>query len=217
VTFSDANGEFTPVRDYDNSHPNTLYLAQEFATDYGPVAGSGAIRLSKIEGTVGAETFAGGNVGTVNIADAWSDTGPDGADFAPQMGTSTKIDTGDSRLDNCLMRHGTIWCAHTVFLPYGQPTRAAAQWFQIDPSGAAPALVQRGRIDDRGYRNALRQQSLGRLQRDSGGPGERPGLLDHSGVRRDAAVESHRRLRYMVGAGDRALERAELRLHAGPG
>ena len=148
VTFSDANGEFTPVRDYDNSHPNTLYLAQEFATDYGPVAGSGAIRLSKIEGTVGAETFAGGNVGTVNIADAWSDTGPDGADFAPQMGTSTKIDTGDSRLDNCLMRHGTIWCAHTVFLPYGQPTRAAAQWFQIDPSGAAPALVQRGRIDD---------------------------------------------------------------------
>lgn len=147
VTFSDARGEFTPVRDYDNSRPNTLYLVQEFATDYGPVAGSGAIRISKIEGTVGAETFKGGNVGTVNIADPWSDTGPD-EDFAPQSGTSAKINTGDSRLDNCVMRNGTIWCAHTVFLPYGQPTRAAAQWFQIDPAGTVPALVQRGRIDD---------------------------------------------------------------------
>src|ERR1035437_4398357 len=69
-------------------------------------------------------------------------------DFGPQLGTSVKIDTGDSRLDNCLLRNGTIWCAHTVFVPYGQPTRAAAQWFQIDPSGTTPALVQRGRIDD---------------------------------------------------------------------
>src|ERR1035437_5102890 len=69
-------------------------------------------------------------------------------DFGPQLGTSVKIDTGDSRLDNCLMRNGTIWCAHTVFVPYGQPTRAAAQWYQIDPSGTTPALVQRGRIDD---------------------------------------------------------------------
>ena len=148
VTFSEAQGEFTPVRDYDNSQPNTLYLVQEFATDYGPVAGSGAIRVSKIEGAVGAETFKGGNVGTVNIADPWSDTGPNEADFGPQLGTSVKIDTGDSRLNNCLMRNGTIWCAHTVFLPYGQPTRAAAQWFQIDPSGTTPTLVQRGRIDD---------------------------------------------------------------------
>lgn len=148
VTFSDPNGEFTPVRDYDNSHPNTLYLAQEFATDFGPVAGSSTIRISKIEGAVGAETFTGGNVGTVNIADPWSDTGPNEGDFGPQLGTSVKIDTGDSRLDNCLMRNGTIWCAHTVFVPYGQPTRAAAQWYQIDPSGTTPALVQRGRIDD---------------------------------------------------------------------
>jgi uncharacterized protein (TIGR03437 family) len=148
VTFSDPNGEFTPVRDYDNSHPNTLYLAQEFATDFGPLAGSGAIRISKIEGAVGAETFKGGNVGSIYIADPWSDTGPNEADFGPQLGTSVKIDTGDSRLNNCLLRNGTIWCAHTVFVPYGQPTRAAAQWFQIDPSGTTPALVQRGRIDD---------------------------------------------------------------------
>lgn len=148
VTFSEAQGEFTPVRDYDNSQPNTLYLMQEFATDYGPVAGSGAIRISKIEGAVGAETFRGGNVGTVNIADAWSDTGPSEADFGPQLGTSVKVDIGDSRLDNCVMRNARIWCAHTVFVPYGQPTRAAAQWFQIDPSGTTPALVQRGRIDD---------------------------------------------------------------------
>ncbi len=152
TTFKDRNGEFTPVYDYDNSHQSTLYLMQEYATDFGP-GGSAAIRISKIEGTASVPTFAGGNVGMVTIADPWSDTGPNNngpteVDFGPQAGTSTKIDTGDSRLNNCLMRNGTIWCAHTVFLPYPTPTRTAAQWFQIDLSGGTPALVQRGRIDD---------------------------------------------------------------------
>ncbi|MEO8370975.1 MAG: BACON domain-containing carbohydrate-binding protein, partial [Candidatus Solibacter sp.] len=148
VTFTDTRGEFTPVRDDDNSHPNTMYLMQEFATDFGPTAGSGAIRVSKLEGVVGAETFRGGNVGTVTVPEPWSDTGPNEADFGPQQGTSVKIDTGDSRLVNCVMRSNTIWCAHTVYVPYAAPTRAAAQWFQIDPSGSTPTLLQRGRIDD---------------------------------------------------------------------
>ena len=148
VTFSDAFGEFAPVRDEDDSHPNTLYLVQEFATGFSSISGGGAIRVSKLEGSAGAEKFVGGNVGTVAIPEPWSDTGPNEADFGPQKGTAVKIDTGDSRLDNCVMRNNTIWCAHTVFVPYSAPTRAAAQWFQIDPTGAAPTLVQRGRIDD---------------------------------------------------------------------
>ena len=148
TVFSDNSGEFTTAVDLDNSSPNTLYLLQAFATDFGPVAGSGAIRITKLQGPVGSETFAAGNGGFINIADPWSDTGPGTGDFGPQAGTNTRIDTGDSRLGNCLLHGGSIWCAHTVFVPYPKPTRAAAQWFQIDPSTNPPAIVQRGRVDD---------------------------------------------------------------------
>jgi uncharacterized protein (TIGR03437 family) len=145
--FSDDRGEFAPVRDYDNSHPNTLYLVQQSPTDFSSSPNTGEIRVSKLSGTVGAETFTGGNGGTAIINDPWSDTGGN-SDFGPQLGATAKIDTGDSRLANCIMRAGTIWCAHTVFLPYPRPTRAAAQWFQLDPTANPPAILQRGRIDD---------------------------------------------------------------------
>jgi uncharacterized protein (TIGR03437 family) len=147
VTFSDDQGEFTPVRDYDNSQANALYMVQEFASDFASSPNTGEIRLSKLSGTVGNESFEGGNGGTAVINDPWADTGADG-DFGQQPGTSVKIDTGDSRLVNCVLRNGTIWCSHTVFVPYGHPTRAAAQWFQLDPSRNPPAVVQRGRVDD---------------------------------------------------------------------
>jgi uncharacterized protein (TIGR03437 family) len=147
-TFNDDNGEFTTAIDIDNSSPNTLYLLQALATDFGPIAGSGSIRVSKLLGPVGSETFAAGNGGFTNIADPWSDTGPNDADFGPQAGTATRIDTGDSRLGNCLLRNGSIWCAHTIFLPYPRPTRASSQWFQLDPSTNPASIVQRGRVDD---------------------------------------------------------------------
>jgi uncharacterized protein (TIGR03437 family) len=146
ATFSDGMGEFAPVLDFDN-HPNTLYLMQAYAADAGVIPGTGVIRISKLQGTVGAETFLAGNGGEIAINNPWSDTGPNDADFGPQPGTSTRIDTGDSRLQNCVMRDGTIWCAHTIFLPYPTPTRASVQWFQINPA-SPPQVIQRGRIDD---------------------------------------------------------------------
>ncbi|MBZ5582674.1 MAG: hypothetical protein LAQ30_10830, partial [Acidobacteriia bacterium] len=145
TTFSDPDGELIPALDYDN-HPDTLYFVQTFAGDVGVNDGMGTVRISKLQGPVGQESFSPGNVGDITISDAWSDSAPNGDDFAPQAGTSTKIDTGDSRLQNCAMRGGSIWCAHTVFLPLSTPTRAAAQWMQIDP--AARQVVQRGRKED---------------------------------------------------------------------
>uniref|UniRef100_Q01Z27 BACON domain-containing protein n=1 Tax=Solibacter usitatus (strain Ellin6076) TaxID=234267 RepID=Q01Z27_SOLUE len=147
ITFSDTEGELTPVRDYDNSQPNTLYLVQAFASEYAADPGTGEIRVSKLSGAIGSETFSGGNGGTALIHAPWSDAGAD-ADFGPQLGASTNIDTGDSRLGNCVMRTGKIWCTHTIFLPYGKPTHAAVQWFQIDPSQNPPSVLQRGRIED---------------------------------------------------------------------
>ncbi len=138
-TYTDSNGELIPVRDFDN-RPDTMYFVQTFS-GFRP-----SVRLSKLQGAPGLESFTGGNAGEAVFEDGWSDSGPDGDDFAPQSGSSIRIDTGDSRLQNCVQRSGSIWCTQTVFLPAGTPTRAAVQWFQIDPSG--PKLAQHGRIDD---------------------------------------------------------------------
>ncbi|HKA01871.1 MAG TPA: BACON domain-containing carbohydrate-binding protein [Candidatus Solibacter sp.] len=146
TVFTDNQGEFAGVIDLDDSLPDTMYLLQAYATDFAPVANQGAIRISKITGAVGAEKFAPGNVGFVNIADPWADSGPGNGDFAQQLGTTARVDSGDGRLVNCVLRNGSIWCAHTVYVPYPQPKRASAQWFQIDPAG--PSLIQRGRVDD---------------------------------------------------------------------
>lgn len=151
VTFADRSGEFTPVQDFD-SHPNSMYFVQAYAADPTIPGDFAAIRISRLDGPPGSEKFVGGNGGEIDItADAWGDSGPtdsagDSVDFAPQFGTATKIDAGDSRLQNCAMRGGTIWCAHTIFLPVATPTRSAVQWFQLDP--AQRQIVQRGRIDD---------------------------------------------------------------------
>jgi len=148
VTFSDENGELIPAADFDKQ-PNTLYFVRAFAADAGGLNGSGSIEISKLQGPVGSETFAGGNVGEIPIADPWADSGANGADFLPQLGTPNKIDAGDSRVQNCVLRGGTIWCAHTIFLPYSSrkgPTRSSVQWFQVDP--AKLQVLQRGRIDD---------------------------------------------------------------------
>jgi len=147
VSFSDQDGELIPAQEYDNSHPGTFYFMQALAADAGFRDGVGAIRISKLQGSVGSETFSGGNGGVITINDPWSDGSTNAAGgFAPQQDTSTRIDTGDSRLQNCLLRGGTIWCAHTIFLPYAAPARTAVQWFQVDP--AVPQILQRGRIDD---------------------------------------------------------------------
>jgi hypothetical protein len=139
ATFSDTQGELSPVLDLDNAS-DTFYFAQAFAG-----AAGGSIRIGALRGPVGAETFTGGAT-EIALPETWSSTSPEGEDFAPQSGSWLKVDTGDSRLQNCVMRGGTMWCTHTVFLPAEAPTRSSVQWFAADP--AAGTLVQRGLIDD---------------------------------------------------------------------
>ena len=139
TTFTDNFGELIAARDFDN-RPDTLYFVQTFS---GATPG---FRISKLQGQPGQESFSGGNGGTVALNDGWADIAPNGDDLAPQSGSDRRIDTGDSRMQNCVLRGGTIWCAQTIFLPAQTPTRAAVQWFALDPSG--PRLLQRGRIDD---------------------------------------------------------------------
>ncbi len=139
LTFSDDQGAFSPARDSDNSSPGTLYFLQAFTGD------TATIRVSTLTGPPGAEQFTAG-AGEIPVQDSWAESSPNDYDFAPQFGSWARVDTGDSRLQNCVMRAGAVWCVHTVFLPAGKPNRAAVQWFQVDP--AAYRLVQLGRIED---------------------------------------------------------------------
>jgi hypothetical protein len=72
-----------------------------------------------------------------------------GGNFAPQRDASTLIDTGDARMESAVYRNGSLWFAHTVFLPSGgSPTRSAVQWGEVDIS--ATTLTQSGFVDDPG-------------------------------------------------------------------
>lgn len=102
--FTDNMGDLTPAHDYDNRSPNTLYLVQTIASEFAPNPSTSAIRISKVQGPLGSETFRGGNGGTIVVRDPWSDSASDGEEFGPQAGSTENIDAGDSRLTNCAFR-----------------------------------------------------------------------------------------------------------------
>jgi hypothetical protein len=139
-TFSDTKGELAPATDLDNSHPEAIYFAQALS---GPI--SGHLRVSVLQGPVGHESFTAG-AADIAVEDTWADGPATDTNFAPQSGAYFKLDTGDSRIQNCVMRAASLWCAHTVFVPAAKPVRSAVQWYQVDPATAQ--VVQRARVDD---------------------------------------------------------------------
>jgi hypothetical protein len=139
TTFSDSQGELAPVVDLDGSS-STFYFAQSSGDSSG-----GSVRIGALKGPVGAESFDAGAI-SIAMPASWAGTSPDGSDFAPQSGSWFKVDTGDSRLQNCVLRGGAMWCAQTIYLPADAPNRSSIQWFAADP--AAGKLLQYGRLDD---------------------------------------------------------------------
>lgn len=141
--FSDANA-FTqaPAQTYDNTL-NTLYLVEEFN---GNAGGNGFLRISRITGSVGSEVYTAGNLPAdlVGVPSTW-DFDPGGGNFAPQLGTVEKIQNNDARMLSAVYRNGSLWAAHTVFLPANGSTRSAVQWWQFLPD---TTLQQFGRVDD---------------------------------------------------------------------
>ena len=62
---------------------------------------------------------------------------------APQSGTSTTIDAGDSRLMNAVWRNNTLWACNTVNPPNGtDANQATAHWYEINTSGSLSLLNQ---------------------------------------------------------------------------
>jgi len=140
-SFTDANG-FTqaPAITYDNVL-GTIYLVDDFN---GNLNGNGLLRISTITGKVGSEVYTAGTA-FPTTANAWASQPPNGADFAPQMGTSSKIQNNDSRLLKVVYRNGSLWAAQNAFLPVASPTHTAAQWWQFKPDGT---VQQFGRVED---------------------------------------------------------------------
>ena len=116
---------------------STTYLVDDWA------AGGGVLRLSTITGTAPNEALTLG-AAFPQLPAPWAFQGAGGADFAPQAGSVQRIQTNDSRIGNCVLRGGSIWCTHTVF-PLSVPARSAVEWFELTPAGA---VAQVGRIDD---------------------------------------------------------------------
>jgi hypothetical protein len=142
--FTDANAAaLAPAVTYDNSLA-TEYLLQDYNGNF---AGNGYIRLSTITGSVGSEVFtAQATVSLISVASPWDSQGPmSGADFAPQLDTTDKIQTNDSRMQNVVYRNGSVWATQTAFLPANNPTHSAAQWWELLPDGT---VQQFGRVED---------------------------------------------------------------------
>ncbi|HTC95798.1 MAG TPA: hypothetical protein VK699_20310 [Terriglobales bacterium] len=145
-TVLDTGGDsnVTPAITYDNNLA-TEYLVEEYN---GNMNGVGMMRLWAINGPVGSPTLS--TVAFPSTLLNWDEQGT--ANFAPQLGSTTGIDTGDARIGNVIYRNGTLWTAHPIYLPCcasstpaHPPTRSAIQWWQLDTSGD---VLQRGLIDN---------------------------------------------------------------------
>jgi hypothetical protein len=145
-TFDDFS--LSPTAMYD-ANATDMYLVEDY--DGTGLFSSLPLRLFKISGPVGSATMtrlSDPSGAALSALGHWSDVWGSGVGFAPQLGSTMKIDNGDARLSQCLYRNASIWCANTTFLPSTLPTHSAVQWYEIDPAASTPNVVQAGRISD---------------------------------------------------------------------
>lgn len=129
---------FTPVPSitYDST-VGDMYL---IASDNGDASGYGYIKKFKVEGTVDNPQFT--YEGAIGIPKPWNNGQ---GDFLPQLGSTHKINSVDSRMENVIYRNGKLWAVHHVFLPANNPQRCAIQWWELDTNGV---VLNYGRIED---------------------------------------------------------------------
>lgn len=128
-----------PSITYDDNEEN-IYL---IAAGNGNQGGNGYITLFKVTGELSTPQFS--LVGQIGTNQTWAGNVGGSGDFLPQLGSNELLNAVDHRMENVIMRNGSLWAVHHVFLPANNPTRAAVQWWNITPEGS---IIQRGRIDD---------------------------------------------------------------------
>jgi PKD repeat protein len=119
---------------------NEMYMISSATGNSG---GSGYLNLWRVSGVPGIEVVE--DLGLVGTPNPWSTWAPNSGNLAPQLGIDERINSGDARIQNAIYRNGKIWCAHHIFLPAGDPTHSAIQWWEMDTEGT---LLQRGRVHD---------------------------------------------------------------------
>ncbi|MFH1746609.1 MAG: dockerin type I domain-containing protein [Planctomycetota bacterium] len=113
---------------YPGGFPGCEYLVSIDASS------SDRLRVRRVNPPLTAPTLT--NLGTITVGTI-SDP-PN----APALGSSTPLNTVDSRLMMSVYRDGSLWTCHTI--SYGG--KAAVRWYEIDPSGMS--LLQIGTVAD---------------------------------------------------------------------
>ena len=114
---------------------------------------AGTLQLWKITGPVGtpAMTVVGQPSSAPFTWQFQASVGGGGGDFAPQIGTTNKLQCNDDRVFDLKYINGNLWCSHNVFLPAtGTTTHCSAQWWQFDTL-ANP--IQIGYVNDNSATN----------------------------------------------------------------
>jgi len=137
VMFTDNNAFTLAPAQTNDTLQLTEYLVQNGDGNSG---GMGFVQFSTITGTPNAPVYAQG--ATLGVNRTWSENNLG----APQDGTINTLEDGDTRICNAVYINGTMWFAHTVFVPAAAPTHDAVDWWQVDPT--VPSVVQFGRVED---------------------------------------------------------------------
>ena len=104
---------------------------------------TGKLKLWELTGGVSSPVMTA--IGYPATPTLWNNSAS-GGDFLPQVGSSNKMDGGDDRITRSIMKNGSIWCSHTIFLPAtGSTTHTSVMWWQLD-TAANP--LQNGLIND---------------------------------------------------------------------
>jgi hypothetical protein len=128
--FTGSLGTVCPAQTFDAAQ-DTMFLVQSYNTS--------TLRLYRIAGATASPTFTT----VANVAStAWANGS---GNFAPQLNSAQLFDVGDVRMQCVVYRNGSIWAAHTAFLPTTGITRSVVQWFQFTSTGT---MIQKGRIED---------------------------------------------------------------------
>jgi hypothetical protein len=134
-----------PANVLDDEGPGpAIMLVQHYSGDDN---GTGALRVWRVDDPKNATEAHPVDSATVprpRGRDRWYDNRAPVV-YAPQLNTPTGIAVGDARVQSAVWASGSLWCAHTIFLPDYPPSRCAVQWWELGPQGQ---VRQRGLIDD---------------------------------------------------------------------
>jgi hypothetical protein len=123
-----------------------LYVADNVNLTSG---GTHLIRISEITGTGPAAIWSPtpgssiANSGLFFVAHNFASNQIDAA----QLGTSTRINTNDSRALNAVYRNGHVWLTHSAGLPTTGVNRVGVFWYEVDPLAFPSPIIQSGVLD----------------------------------------------------------------------